>query len=547
MNFGFCCRKKDQRSERKLPPLPKAAPWLVYPHGKDKKIRTFYNLCDPKSRSYQNVGEPMVFFLCIGVGPKYMIVFCSVDDTEWCKHKLIHKSPQKIYLFSGKLYAMCLNNKLLKIEIQHVSDTNSEKTLSISKFNIAQTDGMSLYRYEVDDNSMLLYLPCPSLPSPWFSSNWVMIPTTKIMNFDLIQKTQYIKCKKDEEGSTRKAKESKINVKNEEDDLRQKLEGGELKEARAWGNLLPNDILCLLGSYLHTLDYIHWHAISKTAYNFFNPLHNEKYLMNIPELLNGATVRSSRGGWLLISKGRTLTIKLPNLPDDKEYVYSVISFSSVPTSPDCLVFGITTFLSYVLILSIKRGDASWTFNMLDNIPPNRKDVCEISNCSNRAFYCLDCNGTLGVYDGNDISWETLVNVPPPNCNFIYKSFLVECGGELLSVFLGNFGKWVRVFKLDMSGSVWIEVKHLGKHMLCISNTLCISAFAPNSRMENKIYFPRSHKGEIFYYSLETGTYNSFSSRSSLADFYDSTEYLSCSWIEPNWSETTVHDLDWLSN
>lgn len=119
---------------------------------------------------------------------------------------------------------------------------------------------------------------------------------------------------------------------------------------------------------------------------------------------------------------------------------------------------------------------------------------------------------------------------------------MECGGELLSVYLGNFGEWVRVFRLDMPESVWLEVKHLGKHMLCISTASCISALAPNCRMENKIYFPRLHNGEILYYSLETGTYNSLSS-SSPADFYDSTEYLSCSWIEPNWSETSIHDLD----
>ncbi|KAI3836852.1 hypothetical protein MKW98_005185 [Papaver atlanticum] len=48
----------------------------------------------------------------------------------------------------------------------------------------------------------------------------------------------------------------------------------------------------------------------------------------------------------------------------------------------------------------------------------------------------------------------------------------------------------------MSESVWIEVKHLGKHMLCINYTSCFSAVAPNCHMENKIYFPRLHTGEI---------------------------------------------------
>ncbi|XP_026439614.1 uncharacterized protein LOC113338395 [Papaver somniferum] len=115
-----------------------------------------------------------------------------------------------------------------------------------------QSDEKSLYKYEVDDKSLFLSLPCPDVPSPWFSSNWVMIPSTLRIVYS-IQKTQYIKCKKDEEDSSRNAKESKIDVKIEEADLIQKLNGCALKEARAWGNVLPNDIICLLGSYLHTL------------------------------------------------------------------------------------------------------------------------------------------------------------------------------------------------------------------------------------------------------------------------------------------------------
>ncbi|XP_026406557.1 uncharacterized protein LOC113301938 isoform X2 [Papaver somniferum] len=35
-----------RRGERKVPPLPMVAPWLVFPHGKDGKFHTFYNVCD---------------------------------------------------------------------------------------------------------------------------------------------------------------------------------------------------------------------------------------------------------------------------------------------------------------------------------------------------------------------------------------------------------------------------------------------------------------------------------------------------------------------
>ncbi|RZC90722.1 hypothetical protein C5167_028555 [Papaver somniferum] len=314
-------------------------------------------------------------------------------------------------------------------------------------------------------------------------------------NFDSIKKT--LKCKKDEEDSCSEAEESKTNVKNEVDDPRQ-------RSAWANGNRLSYNmnIRTALSPWMVFSD------DNLAAYVFLNPLHTEKYLMNIPELFkeqlsNSQTYQTTRN-------------------------FCTQSSLSLP------------------------GDESWTINILDNVPPNRKDVSFKLSLNNPvfyrgAFYCLDCNGTLGVYDLNGFSWEILVKVPPPSCSFIYKRFLVECGGELLSVYLGNFGEWVRAFRLDMPEKVWMEVKHLGKHMLFISNASCVSAVAPNCRMDNKIYFPRLHNRELLCYSLETGTYNSLSSGSSAADFYESTEYLSCSWIEPDWSETTIQDLDWLSS
>ncbi|KAI3964096.1 hypothetical protein MKW92_035894, partial [Papaver armeniacum] len=35
-----------RRGERRLPPSPNVAPWLVFPHGKDGKYHSFYNICN---------------------------------------------------------------------------------------------------------------------------------------------------------------------------------------------------------------------------------------------------------------------------------------------------------------------------------------------------------------------------------------------------------------------------------------------------------------------------------------------------------------------
>ncbi|KAI3969969.1 hypothetical protein MKW92_007853, partial [Papaver armeniacum] len=40
-----------ERSQRQRPPNPKAAPWLVFPHGKGRKFQSFYNPCEPNNRN----------------------------------------------------------------------------------------------------------------------------------------------------------------------------------------------------------------------------------------------------------------------------------------------------------------------------------------------------------------------------------------------------------------------------------------------------------------------------------------------------------------
>lgn len=145
-------------------------------------------------------------------------------------------------------------------------------------------------------------------------------------------------------------------------------------------------------------------------------------------------------------------VRLPDLPDDCNF--SGISFSSLPTSSDCIVFGIDRFVpETVEITFIRRGDKDWKNYHYDNIylPPIKTKLGFEPNFNSPvfhrgAFYCLDLNGTLGVFKlENGTSWEILAMVAQPKCEFIYKSFLVECEGNILCVLLGRLGKWVRIF------------------------------------------------------------------------------------------------------
>ncbi|KAI3878628.1 hypothetical protein MKW98_027933 [Papaver atlanticum] len=454
-------------------------------------------------------------------------------------------------------------------EYQQLSCLASDLGFSKNCVCYTQDMDMGLYTYTLEDNSILLSVPCPDISSPWLPAGWLMINTTQ------------------------RATEYKDNVAKDDEE---KEDTGEVQSCV----MLYDDIVRLISDYLHPVDYIHLRAVCKNyrsliilrrsystrtlkttdtspwlffpnydqaVYNFINPMHNnESYLMNIPESFQGSRIRFSKGGWLLMSKGKkTLffynpftksTVKLPDLSDDHCFNFSGISFSSLPTSSDCIVFGISQLAgSDVRTFFIKRGDDRWTNDsFVCSYLPNRKMKQFEADFNNPVFYrgdyyCLDNNGSLGVSTiEHGISWEILANVIPPKCEFIYKTFLVECEGKLLSVLLGHLGKWVRIFRLNDEDTdlVWVEVKHLGRHMLCISNTSCISAIAPTGQMENKIYFPRLHNEGILFYSLDTGMYHSVGSEHSAKDYRDSREKLNCSWIEPNWSEISDHYRHWFN-
>lgn len=454
---------------------------------------------------------------------------------------------------------------------------------------------LSLYKYDLEDESILLSLPCLDIPTPWMSPRWLLIPTTS--RVDDSRTTTDLMLGEDEDiEKVIKATDSRTGT----------IDKDEAKKDTEQARLLiklDDDIVWAVSDFLHTLDYVHLRAVSKkyrsvidlrrysstrtvqttdispwlispkydqSIFNFINPMHdNENYLFNIPELLKGSRIRFSKGGWLLMSKCETLffynpftksTVRLPDLPNVNGFSYTGISFSSLPTASDCLVFAIDKelFRDQVGVFFIKRGDKEWSYDLYTNIYlPEKKNLDFELTLNNPVFYrgrfyCLDHNGTLGVllgvfkYEHPDISWEILSMKAPPNCGFIYNSFLVECEGQLISVLLGRLGNWVRIFRLNETKMVKSEVKHLGRHMLFLSSTSCISAIAPTSQMENKVYFPRLHNEGILYYSLDTGMYHSLGSRHSAKDYRGSNEKLHCSWIEPNWSEISDDHLDWLN-
>ncbi|KAF7134210.1 hypothetical protein RHSIM_Rhsim08G0205300 [Rhododendron simsii] len=285
--------------------------------------------------------------------------------------------------------------------------------------------------------------------------------------------------------------------------------------------------------------------------NFSHPLYHSTYQMDIPEL-SDAFLRCSKDGWLLMSRGKRSVfffnpftkakIDLPDLPHN--YNFNAISFSCAPTSSECMIFGIYAFFDHVNFSVISRGEEEWTFRLFKG----ERDFHQAHTNPvfyNELFYCLGQDDTLGVFNPEDFSWKYLQH-PKKSRDFVYESYLVECDGKLLAVFVGKRGRGVSVYTLDDSKMAWERVYDLGSKMLFVSHAVSFSATKVVEGMQNKIYFPRFLGKDGIFFSLATHRYESFGSRLSRKDFDGMKEPLHCCWIEPRTETRCEEDLNWLS-
>ncbi|CAL5440390.1 unnamed protein product [Camellia sinensis] len=238
----------------------------------------------------------------------------------------------------------------------------------------------------------------------------------------------------------------------------------------------------------------------KVPLNFYNPLYEDTYQMAIPPELSGAVLRFYNNGRLLM-------------------------FSS-----------------------ISRGEESWTWAMVNsnlNFQPSHTN----SVFYNEVFYCLgqDCNLRVFNPKEEDSSWTVLDGPKKPHgCDSVYESYLMECDGKLLSVFVGNRGREVSVYTLDESEMAWQRVTDLGSKMLFVSHTTSFSSTKVVEGMENKIHFPRFCGKDGVFYCLATNRCGSFHSNIRKTDLCGTEEQLHCSWIEPITRTYSEEELNWLA-
>ncbi|MBA0737429.1 hypothetical protein Gogos_010894 [Gossypium gossypioides] len=166
-----------------------------------------------------------------------------------------------------------------------------------------------------------------------------------------------------------------------------------------WSNL-PDDVLTIVLSHLFGKDYVNllsvcrsWRSAppplrsvpnpSTSPYpslfhfsgnnsmcKFYDPFYNGAYVAQIPDELIDARIFFSNYGWLLMCQDTQLfflhpftnqRIDLPSIERHDLEEYGRMCFSTPPSSPNCMVFGILDdypIISDVTI--IHRGESSWT-------------------------------------------------------------------------------------------------------------------------------------------------------------------------------------------
>ncbi|KAK9748243.1 hypothetical protein RND81_02G045400 [Saponaria officinalis] len=255
-------------------------------------------------------------------------------------------------------------------------------------------------------------------------------------------------------------------------------------------------------------------------------------------------INFSKNGWLLITDESSLQYYNPftrergYLPDAPSFMS--IGFSSYPTCPSCLTVSIDNFYSdEVTINFLQFGDKewnSWCFDSNDGGEFN-PGVCSPVYYAG-GFYILDEDtANLGVFElvDGDPDWTVYHNRPPIRAGRIHSSYLVVCGEELISVFIGKNGSWVQVFKLNNTNKKkkkmkWVRVKDLGNHILFISHVSCYSVVTRESNMRNRIYLPWLKDNHIVFYSLKTEKYHVDGSDDYCNDFFFTKQPFRCCWM-----------------
>ncbi|KAJ3687385.1 hypothetical protein LUZ61_016549 [Rhynchospora tenuis] len=278
---------------------------------------------------------------------------------------------------------------------------------------------------------------------------------------------------------------------------------------------------------------------------FLDPFNSQEYTLKSDAVVarDHLALRFSKDGWVVVTEGNqrvfilnpftSQVINLPQLPL-KKYTFDGISFTSVPTSPDFVVYGFFFQIcgEFIEISMWRPGEEEWTvLEFWPSIPyfPSSNNPVIFQG----EFYCLGRKGELGVFNPELKTWNVLSKPEPiyltEPCYGVEYCHLLELHGDLISVFRTDDTKApIRVFKLNQSEMEWEKLEHLVDMTLFVDCRNSIAITPPEKKYANRIYVPRFEGGiyckKGIYYSMEDNRYH--------PSMHRVVEPLACVWMEP---------------
>ncbi|KAI3456909.1 hypothetical protein Pfo_013572 [Paulownia fortunei] len=379
-------------------------------------------------------------------------------------------------------------------------------------------EDQSVYSYNMEDESVMVSLPCPDLPTPWLYPV-LMMPEVLIRPEDFCN---YSKEGQNDTGSLdlKEIIQEDLGKKGPSPDQEKQLLD------------IPFHVLQQVTKHLLPLDYMNFGAVSRMCRSLAPPVNWRTALsgsetnISFPLLIHHSSLFQSR---LAVTDEGPCYSSIQSVHRDTSSYTDAwepeenLFFASKPSGSACLLIGISfCFRKSVNVSILYPGTNDWTRHEFEN-GLDFESTYNSPVFFQDAFYYLDQNGILGRFklEEVDCSWEVMEEPQRP-CDSFHHNFLVECGGDLLSVFVGHVGKWVLVYKLNQSTRAWETVTSLNNYTLYLSRSSSFSA-AANPGVDNRIYFPRFRGCGIVFYSLDTGKWHFSGSQDSSSDFYGSTE------------------------
>ncbi|KAJ4812919.1 F-box protein family-like [Rhynchospora pubera] len=349
--------------------------------------------------------------------------------------------------------------------------------------------------------------------------------------------------------------------------------------SRPW-NDLPMDLLELLLPHLSLVDSLHlftvckeWNLASDSIQKvktwpwlmyrekldgtckLIDPLDGKEYTTRagLPSSAFPTQMLCSKDGWvIMLDVANSMFIVNPLnqdviiLPSLEEFDdgFCGITFTSVPTSPDCVVMGFYTNIrdDSIYFYKWRYGEEDWTI-IYDEEFPFRAAANTNPVFFQGELYCLGESGELGVFNPVEDTWMVLEKpksvymddeVPFRGTQDCY---LLELKGDLVSVFKNNYyDNDICIFTLDKMKMEWMPVKEFEGWTLFLDPRSSFAKPSPHKSWSNKIFFTAFQYGTsktCATYCMESRRYD--------VHFSDTKKPFDCVWLEPSLLRKSLTD------